>query len=110
MLSRQVSYSKGAPSLRALHDALATSPAGRKYGSAIPLGSTSGSTAWALSFMSLDMREQATATQIHVCETGGERKSRIQSPFPVGTSITTSPTHGLELRQVNADGGKKLAI
>lgn len=97
-------------SLPALHEALLTSPAGRRYAAAAPLGS---SLSWALSFASQDLRvDDPPKSQLHVCRLDAEGASPLAASLPAdgGTSITASPQHGLELRQFAVEGGKKLAV
>ena len=107
LVTARASENKAA--LPTLHEALITSPTGRRYATASPLSGTS----WALSFSSQDLRvDDAPSAHSHLFsfdETDGT--ASMVATIAVDSSTTTSsPRHGLELRQVAVDGGKKLAV
>jgi hypothetical protein len=97
---------KAAPTtLRSLHEALATGPLGRRYTAASPLGASS----WALSFAASDLWSNTRSVQVQVVDL---ETNSVGSPLPAdGTvDVTRDHSHGLEMRQIPCDNGKKLAV
>lgn len=95
------------PSLRSLHEALASGPLGTRYTRASPLGGS----LWELSFAAQDLRTKARTAQSHIVDLD-RAGDHVAATFPMdaGTAVTRSPEHGLELRQRTCDDGKKLVV
>ena len=92
--------------LRALHEALTTGPAGRRYTRASPLGGS----LWELTFTTQDLRTKSRQVQSQIVDVDREDTVAATLPVDAGTTVTRSPQHGLEFRQLACEEGKKLAV
>lgn len=95
------------PNLRTLHEVLCTSPIGRKYAKASPLGGS----LWELTFAAQDLRTKSKSVQSQIVDLDHLDRPYIATlPADAGTTVTRSTKHGLEFRQSTCEDGKKLAV
>lgn len=97
------------PSLRNLHEALITTPLGRRYTGATPLGGSS----WALSFSTSDLRSKTSVSQVQVVDidASADKGGNVTATLTVDAKVSVARSiDGLELRQSTSADGKKLAV
>ena len=93
--------------LRNMHEVLATGPLARRYISASPLDAAS----WLVTFVVTDLTSKTRAAQQQIIQLS-RSPPKLTAALPADASchVTRSMQHGLELRQMPVEDGKKMAV